>query len=93
MRTPACRFLFPEEPLVHEGIDLAGLIEPTIVNFVAGDWTQIGDKTVLASLVEEITNVEKHILLDRNNLHLASVARKMFWRISARTPSNSTTSG
>lgn len=76
---------FRQSPWFTRGWTLQELISPKDVRIFSGRWTHIGDKTTLADLIEEITNVSKDILLDRNMLHSACVAQKMSWASRRQT--------
>jgi hypothetical protein len=76
---------FRQSPWFTRGWTLQELISPKVVTIFSGDWTHIGDKTTLADLIEEITNVSEDVLLDRNKLHSACVAQKMSWASRRQT--------
>lgn len=76
---------FRQSPWFTRGWTLQELISPKVVTIFSGDWTHIGDKITLADLIEEITNVSKDVLLDRNKLHSACVAQKMSWASRRQT--------
>jgi hypothetical protein len=67
------------------GWTLQELIAPRTLKFFDNDWTYIGNKLDMASLVEEITNVDEAILRDSGNLSKASVAQKISWASSRKT--------
>lgn len=91
----ACYVLLPdvdadEDPLVPRssfrqsvwftrGWTLQELIAPTIVVFFSCGWHKIGGKHSLSGLIEEVTGIDKDILLHRRPLSSVSVARRMFW--------------
>lgn len=67
------------------GWTLQELIAPAIVVFLSKDWEELGMKSTLAILLEEITRVH-HKVLTRDVPHFAfSVAIRMCWAAPRRT--------
>jgi hypothetical protein len=56
-----------------------------MLKFFDKDWTHMGDKSHMASLVKDITRVGEAILRDSKNLDKTSVAQKMSWASSRKT--------
>lgn len=69
------------------GWTLQELIAPVEVIFFDSRWSTkiIGSKSSLADLISKITGVQKHILMDREKIHTASVAQKMSWASRRQT--------
>ncbi|EIW59843.1 HET-domain-containing protein [Trametes versicolor FP-101664 SS1] len=67
------------------GWTLQELIAPRSLLFVAQDWTMIGTKASLASLLEGITGVDADVLTFRRELGDVSVARRMWWASARKT--------
>ncbi|KAI8978322.1 heterokaryon incompatibility protein-domain-containing protein [Trametes punicea] len=67
------------------GWTLQELIAPRSLLFVAQDWSVIGTKASLASLLENITGVDADILTFRRQLGDVSVARRMWWASARKT--------
>ena len=61
------------------GWTLQELIAPESILFFSRDWQLIGGKHNLASIIEEITGIDKEILTLKKPLSSVSVARRMFW--------------
>ncbi|KAI1783429.1 HET-domain-containing protein [Ganoderma leucocontextum] len=61
------------------GWTLQELIAPVDVVFLARDWTVIGSKCSLSSLVTEITNIDYYALLHLAPLERFSVAERLSW--------------
>ncbi|KAF0330663.1 hypothetical protein GQ607_002067 [Colletotrichum asianum] len=66
------------------GWTLQELIAPKDVIFYSGDWEEIGDKKKNSRRLEEITSIDRQVLLASRDLEDVSVAEKMKW-ISYRT--------
>ncbi len=61
------------------GWTLQELIAPRFVLFVSRDWRPLGTKTSLVDVIEEVTGIDRAILLLQQSLHSISVARRMSW--------------
>ncbi|KAI0898745.1 heterokaryon incompatibility protein-domain-containing protein [Annulohypoxylon nitens] len=66
------------------GWTLQELIAPKILFFFSKDWCLLGTKSRLSELLHSITHIEPKFL-DRSNLDLASVAKKMSWASNRNT--------
>ncbi|KAH9856279.1 heterokaryon incompatibility protein-domain-containing protein [Lenzites betulinus] len=69
----------------ERGWTLQELIAPHFLIFVAQDWTPLGTKAALASLIEDITGIDAAVLTFHRSLHQVSVARRMSWAASRKT--------
>ncbi|KAM5542828.1 hypothetical protein V8D89_003492 [Ganoderma adspersum] len=67
------------------GWTLQELIAPANVLFLCNDWTFIGSKNSLASLVTEITNISYNALLRVEPLKEFSVAERLSWAARRQT--------
>ncbi|KAI0766587.1 HET-domain-containing protein [Trametes elegans] len=67
------------------GWTLQELIAPAVVVFVSKEWRLLGTKASLASLVEEITGVDRAVLAHEKMLDAVSVARRMSWAAKRQT--------
>ncbi|PIL33652.1 hypothetical protein GSI_04275 [Ganoderma sinense ZZ0214-1] len=67
------------------GWTLQELIAPRNLVFVSQDWTMIGTKASLASLLEEITGIDADVLTFRRSVADVSVARRMWWASTRKT--------
>ncbi|KAI0334659.1 hypothetical protein GY45DRAFT_1242459, partial [Cubamyces sp. BRFM 1775] len=76
-RVPAEQF--PQGRWFSRGWTLQGLIAPRILFFVSREWSLLGTKTALASVVEEITGINREVLTHRKRLSSVSVTRRMSW--------------
>ncbi|KAG7111372.1 Vegetative incompatibility protein HET-E-1 like [Verticillium longisporum] len=72
---------FRQSAWFTRGWTLQELIAPAEVYFISNTWSRsyLGSKTLIASLLEEITGVEAEILRNRDKLHDASVGARMSW--------------
>ncbi|KAI0518308.1 HET-domain-containing protein [Xylaria bambusicola] len=61
----------------RRGWTLQELLAPRKVRFFSHDWTFIGTKKEMASLLEEITRVDKKYLLYAQDIRSASIAQRM----------------
>ncbi|TBU21976.1 hypothetical protein BD311DRAFT_706275 [Dichomitus squalens] len=61
------------------GWTLQELIAPWDVVFLSCDWTVIGSKNTLSRLVEEITGIDREVLLHEKSLDSVSVAARLSW--------------
>ncbi|KAI0666864.1 heterokaryon incompatibility protein-domain-containing protein [Trametes maxima] len=61
------------------GWTLQELIAPRDVLFLCKDWHMLGTKEDLADVVEDVTGVDRAILLQEKKPHEVSVARRMSW--------------
>ncbi|KAH9924989.1 HET-domain-containing protein [Epithele typhae] len=85
-----------ENPVAHKscfrharwwtrGWTLQELIAPRTLVFVSHDWRFLGTKHSLASVVEEISGVDRAVLVHSRALDDISVARRMSWAASRVT--------
>lgn len=66
------------------GWTLQELIAPPSVVFVAKNWAEIGTKASITALVEEITGIDKTVLLNKG-FEKVSIAERMSWASNRRT--------
>ncbi|OTA68490.1 hypothetical protein K449DRAFT_363475, partial [Hypoxylon sp. EC38] len=64
---------------------LQELVAPQRVEFFDAGWNYIGLKTDLASLITEITGIEKEVLIDSSLIESLPVARRMSWAAGRET--------
>ena len=67
------------------GWTLQELIAPAHVEFLAMDWTSVGSKRCLGTLVADITNINYTALLRLEPLHEFSVAQRLSWASRRKT--------
>ncbi|TBU57930.1 heterokaryon incompatibility protein-domain-containing protein [Dichomitus squalens] len=67
------------------GWTLQELIAPKVVIFLSKSWRFIGTKHSLASLVEEISGIDRGVLVHERALDDISVARRMSWAARRHT--------
>ena len=67
------------------GWTLQELIAPHSVIFLAQDWSPIGPKRLLATLIERITGVDHLVLTHRRKLDDVSIACRMSWASKRKT--------
>ncbi|KAI0830098.1 heterokaryon incompatibility protein-domain-containing protein [Trametes gibbosa] len=84
-RLEAPRSRFRRSRWFERGWTLQELIAPQFLLFMAVDWTPLGTKAALASLLEDITGIDAAILTFHRSLHQVSVARRMSWASSRKT--------
>ncbi|KAI0160683.1 heterokaryon incompatibility protein-domain-containing protein [Xylariaceae sp. FL1272] len=63
----------------QRGWTLQELIAPPIVRFFNAEWKYLGDKATLATVVEQITQIPRLVLLGHIQLKEASIAQRMSW--------------
>lgn len=61
------------------GWTLQELIAPYYVKFFGRDWIQIGTKVTLCGELTKITGIDMNTLLNPENVHSESIARRMSW--------------
>ncbi|KAM5545417.1 hypothetical protein V8D89_001030 [Ganoderma adspersum] len=61
---------------------LQELVAPRIVIFLSRDWKVLGTKESLAELIEDITHIDRKILMDEKVLADETVAQRMLWTAS-----------
>ncbi|KAI9060046.1 hypothetical protein FKP32DRAFT_1084604 [Trametes sanguinea] len=66
---------------------LQALVASPKVLFLARDWSVVGTKSTLAAVLEEVTGVDRSILMGAQSVHDVSVARRMWWASRRRTTS------
>jgi len=69
----------------ERGWTLQELIAPTIVEFYAADWTEIGTKSSLLESVSEITGIQAACLDGSSELRKFNVATRMSWASKRQT--------
>ena len=67
------------------GWTLQELIAPSELIFLSFDWEIIGSKHQLATLVEEVSGVDREALLRQKSLNKFSVARRLSWAAQRQT--------
>lgn len=67
------------------GWTLQELLAPHVVIFVSHDWKPIGTKHSLASVIEEITSIDRAVLRKEKELFDVPVARRMSWASGRQT--------
>lgn len=67
------------------GWTLQELLAPNTVIFFDQNWVGIGDKTMLASQISDITKIHKGALMDRSTIHNYSIAQRMSWAADRET--------
>lgn len=80
---------FPEDAFrcaswFRRGWTLQELIAPSEALFFAQDWTLLGTKETLLTMIEEITNIDANVLLHQDLLSV-SVAKIMSWAANRQT--------
>ncbi|KAM5531397.1 hypothetical protein V8D89_014921 [Ganoderma adspersum] len=83
LRAPGSRFHYSR--WFKRGWTLQELIAPRDVVFLSREWTVLGSKSSLSSLVEEITGVPHSVLTHRLPLSKISVAVRMSWATHRET--------
>ena len=67
------------------GWTLQELVAPSKVLFLAKDWTDLGSKDELCFSIEEITGVDKKVLLGTSAPQDFSIAKRMSWASGRKT--------
>ncbi|KAK3394988.1 hypothetical protein B0H63DRAFT_518057 [Podospora didyma] len=67
------------------GWTLQELIAPEKLEFYQSDWTKIGDKSTMTSLLHEITGIDEVLLEETKCLLRMSVAKRMSWAARRET--------
>ncbi|KAF9892052.1 hypothetical protein FE257_002458 [Aspergillus nanangensis] len=75
----------PQSEWFHRGWTLQELIAPQEVDFLAKDWGDLGTRTELCDLLEEITGIHKSVLLGSAQLQEFSIAKRMSWAAGRET--------
>ncbi|KAI1489129.1 HET-domain-containing protein [Biscogniauxia mediterranea] len=70
---------FSKSKWFRRGWTLQELLAPREVTFFSGDWTPIGEKKGLSTLLADTTGIDIEILLGNQPVDSASVARRMSW--------------
>ncbi|KAI5920460.1 HET-domain-containing protein [Camillea tinctor] len=70
---------FSRSKWFQRGWTLQELLAPKEVTFFSGDWTPIGEKKGLSTLLADTTGIDIEILLGNQPVDSASVARRMSW--------------
>ncbi|KAL1942859.1 hypothetical protein VTO73DRAFT_5099 [Trametes versicolor] len=76
---------FRESQWHQRGWTLQELLAPSVVVFLSANWNIIGTKHTLATLLEEITKVDREVLTGRRPLDQVSVACRMSWASPRKT--------
>ncbi|KAE8306946.1 HET-domain-containing protein [Aspergillus transmontanensis] len=69
----------------QRGWTLQELLAPREVYFLASDWSDMGTRTTLCSLIKEITGIDESILLRHKWLQNFSIAKRMSWASARQT--------
>ncbi|KAH8723088.1 heterokaryon incompatibility protein-domain-containing protein [Phaeosphaeriaceae sp. PMI808] len=75
---PKCRWF-------TRGWCLQELIAPKAVEFYEKRWNCIGAKVDLTALLSSITNIDEQVLVDRSQVEMIPVGRKMSWAARRKT--------
>ncbi|KAI0640771.1 heterokaryon incompatibility protein-domain-containing protein [Trametes meyenii] len=67
------------------GWTLQELIVPWGNVFLSMDWCMVGTKASLGTVIEDVTGIERDVLLRARPLHSVSVARRISWATSRKT--------
>ncbi|RPD54417.1 HET-domain-containing protein [Lentinus tigrinus ALCF2SS1-6] len=67
------------------GWTLQELIAPRVLVFLSKDWRILGTKTMLASVIEEVTGIDRAILTHERSLDTVSIAKRISWASRRRT--------
>ncbi|TBU44651.1 hypothetical protein BD309DRAFT_778214 [Dichomitus squalens] len=67
------------------GWTLQELLAPSVVLFLSNSWDVIGSKHTLASIVSEVTRIDRAVLTFERPLDKVSVARRMSWAAARKT--------
>lgn len=68
------------------GRTLQEMIAPTDVRFYTRNWSQIGQKSDMSSILRDITGIPEGVLLNpQTNLRNTCIAQKMFWASRRQT--------
>ncbi|KAF9885595.1 hypothetical protein FE257_012801 [Aspergillus nanangensis] len=70
---------FSHSEWFKRGWTLQELIAPTDVRFLSSNWSDLGSKSDLSSLLSEITEIEEDVLLKKSPLEDFSIAKRMCW--------------
>ncbi|EJF59911.1 HET-domain-containing protein, partial [Dichomitus squalens LYAD-421 SS1] len=79
------RSRFRQSRWFRRGWTLQELIAPRNVVFFSMEWIVFGTKSSLATVVEEITGIERSVLTHRKTLDDVGVARRMSWAARRET--------
>ncbi|KAB8275436.1 hypothetical protein BDV30DRAFT_236803 [Aspergillus minisclerotigenes] len=69
----------------QRGWTLQELLAPGEVHFLASDWSDLGTRTTLCSLINKITGIDESILLRDKRLQDFSIAKRMSWASARQT--------
>ncbi|KAE8154535.1 hypothetical protein BDV25DRAFT_135706 [Aspergillus avenaceus] len=69
----------------QRGWTLQELLAPREVHFLASDWSDLGTRTSLCSLINEVTGIDNSMLLGRSRLEDFSIAKRMSWASGRQT--------
>ncbi|KAI1795282.1 hypothetical protein LXA43DRAFT_851916, partial [Ganoderma leucocontextum] len=64
---------------------LQELIAPAFVIFLPSDWRELGNRMVLAELLEEVTRVDAEVLKKELTAGRFSVSARMYWASTRET--------
>src|SRR5436190_3606231 len=64
---------------------LQELIAPEEVRFYDKEWKYLGDKRTLLKLLANATRIDENTLVDPDNLHRCTIARRMSWASERET--------
>ncbi|RDX42230.1 hypothetical protein OH76DRAFT_1411385 [Lentinus brumalis] len=69
----------------RRGWTLQELIAPGVLVFLSKGWRILGTKAMLASVIEEVTGIDRAILTHERSLNTVSVAKRISWASRRRT--------
>ncbi|CAI6337446.1 unnamed protein product [Periconia digitata] len=76
---------FSQSRWFTRGWTLQELIAPKEVIFYSKDWSQLGTRTTLATVISRITRIDQGILTRIHGLEHVSIAKRMSWASDRRT--------
>lgn len=76
--------IFRQSEWFSRGWTLQELIAPSILEFYASDWSEIGTKTSLRETLVDVTGIDDHVL-DGNSISIYNIAQRFSWASSRLT--------
>ncbi|KAI0799970.1 heterokaryon incompatibility protein-domain-containing protein [Fomes fomentarius] len=76
---------FRKSKWFERGWTLQELIAPTVVFLMSQNWQRLGTKRFFAETIEQITGIDRAVLIHERFLDDVSVARRMSWAARRRT--------
>jgi hypothetical protein len=76
---PASGSAFSKSRWFKRGWTLQELIAPKEVVFFSREWTRLGRRSDLSSLISEVTKIDFQMLQNSNNVLQSSIAQRMSW--------------